>query len=176
MTVHRDEAWWRARAEREAGHNVSVGLLARDPQFAETSLPRTLEREQTRVAFGKFIELMRRNKGWTIEDLASKADLDIGDVVLIEDDVTVLPEPRAVYQLAKVFEIPQTNLMQVSGLSVPRDPNLRQETVRFAARSQSIEKLSDSEQDALVQFVSVLSRGVVESSGDQSDTEHKNEI
>jgi transcriptional regulator with XRE-family HTH domain len=119
---------------------------------------------------------MRRSKGWTVEELASEADLEIGDVLLIEDDLTVLPEPRAVYQLAKVFEIPQTNLMQISGLTVPRDAALSQETVRFAARSQSVEKLSDSEHLALEQFVAVLSRGIVESTGDQSDAEHKNQI
>src|ERR1035441_6807061 len=176
MNAHRDEKWWRARAEREAGHFVSAGPLAQDPQFEESSIPRPLEREQFRVAFGRFIELMQRSKGWTVEELASEADLEIGDVLLIEDDLTVLPEPRAVYQLAKVFEIPQTNLMQISGLTVPRDAALSQETVRFAARSQSVEKLSDSEHLALEQFVAVLSRGIVESTGDQSDAEHKNQI
>ena len=174
MATHRDETWWKARAQREEGHHIGAGSLALDPQFADTSRPQLVEREQTRVAFGKLIELMRRRKGWTVEELASEADLDIGDVLLIEDDLAVPPEPRAVYQLAKVFEIPQINLMQVSGLTVPRDPNLRQETVRFAARSQSVEKLSQSEHLALEQFVSVLSRATIESASDQSDTASTN--
>jgi transcriptional regulator with XRE-family HTH domain len=175
MATERDETWWRARAEREEGHFIAAGALAMDPDFASAFRPQLVEREQSRVAFGKFIELMRRSKGWTVEDLASEADLEIGDVLLIEDDLTVLPEPRTVYQLARVFKIPQTNLMQISGLSVPRDPNLRQETVRFAARSQSVEKLSDSEHLALEQFVSVLSRAAVESASDQSDSADEND-
>jgi len=162
MATHRDETWWKTRAQREEGHYIGAGSLALDPQFADTSRPQLVEREQTRVAFGKLIELMRRRKGWTVEELASEADL------------AVPPEPRAVYQLAKVFEIPQINLMQVSGLTVPRDPNLRQETVRFAARSQSVEKLSQSEHLALEQFVSVLSRATIESASDQSDTASTN--
>jgi HTH-type transcriptional regulator, competence development regulator len=72
MATHRDEAWWKARAQREEGHYIDAGPLALDSQFSETSRPQLVEREQTRVAFGKFIELMRRRKGWTVENQRPK--------------------------------------------------------------------------------------------------------
>ena len=110
MATERDETWWRARAEREEGHFIAAGALAMDPDFASAFRPQLVEREQSRVAFGKFIELMRRSKGWTVEDLASEADLEIGDVLLIEDDLTVLPEPRTV-RLSTRDESPADELL-----------------------------------------------------------------
>lgn len=157
--TERTESWWRERAEREKGFTVVAGAQRSEPPlvFAEVSgSGATQPKTDSLFAFGKLIELMRRSKGWTVERLASEADLDLADLVVIEDDHTALPEPRAVYQLAEVFKLPLTRLLQIAGLSQERDPALQRDTLRFAARSQSIAQLNEVEQRALDEFVTVL--------------------
>jgi hypothetical protein len=159
--AQRTEGWWRARAQREAGYIVHAGPERERPPFTPVDLQvegLSESKPDSLFAFGKLVELMRRSKGWTIERLACEADLDLVDLVVIEDDHTTLPEPRAVYQLAQVFELPQARLLQIAGLSRQRDPALQRDTLRFAARSQSIAQLSEDEQRALDEFVSVIAR------------------
>jgi HTH-type transcriptional regulator, competence development regulator len=154
----RSEGWWRERAERERGHLISAGPERTVPPFEPSDLQaHHLEgRPESSIAFGKLVELMRRSRGWSVERLASEADLDLADVVVLEDDHSVVPEPRAVYKLAEVFQLPQKRLMQVAGLSKEKDPALQTGTLRFAARAQSIAQLSEVEQNALNEFVTVI--------------------
>lgn len=157
--TQRTEGWWRARAEKEKGYTVFAGPARITPPFTRADIQAEgigESRPDSSFAFGKLIELMRRSKGWSVEKLASEADLDLADLVIIEDDHTALPEPRAVYQLAEVFQLPQSRLLQIAGLSKERDAALQRDTLRFAARSQSIAQLSEVEQRALDEFVTVL--------------------
>jgi hypothetical protein len=48
-------------------------------------------------------------------------------------------------------------MLQLSGNVIARDQTLGQEAVRFAARSESVEKLNKDEQRALEEFVKFLS-------------------
>ena len=77
---------------------------------------------------------------------------------MIESDVHYIPEPRTVYRLAQTFSVSQQRLMQLAGLSAANDSGLSQEAVKFAARSESIQKLSREENAALDAFIAVLSR------------------
>jgi hypothetical protein len=94
----------------------------------------------------------------SIEKLAELADVDMADIVCIEDDLHYVPEPRTVYRLAEIFSVPQQRLMQLAGLAVTADKTFREQAVRFAARSESTQKLSAEERAALEAFVSVLSK------------------
>lgn len=77
---------------------------------------------------------------------------------MIESDVHYIPEPRTVYRLAQTFSVSQQRLMQLAGLSAANDSGLSREAVKFAARSESIQKLSREENAALDAFIAVLSR------------------
>jgi transcriptional regulator with XRE-family HTH domain len=157
--TQRAEGWWRARAEREKGYTISAGPERIEPPFRHADVQGDTAagiRPDPFFAFGKLIELMRRSKGWTVERLANEADLDLADLVVIEDDHSVIPEPRAVYRLAEVFQLPQGRLLQIAGLSRERDPALQRGTLRFAAQSQSIAQLNEVEQSALDEFVTVI--------------------
>ncbi len=146
-----------ARLEMETAADVEAGIeppvanvvdvAGEVPQFAQDA----------NIAFGRFIRLMRRNRRLTLEKLAEDADVEINELVEIEDDSRHKPEPRTVFQLAKFFAVPTSKLMQLSGLSTPRDARLVHEAIRFAARSEPLEELNSSERAALEAFVSVLS-------------------
>lgn len=154
MKLERSKAWWIGRARREGDSVVGAGLVARDPAPESRSLAAV---EETRIAFGRFVHLMRRRRGYSMEQLAERADLDVSELLVIEDELHYVPGPRTVYKLAETFEVSQQRLMQLAGLAAANDACLRREAVRFAARSESIEKLTAEESAALEAFVAVLS-------------------
>ena len=74
----------------------------------------------------------------------------------IEGDARHRPEPRTVYQLANFFDVPSDGLLQIAGLTAPRDNRVVEEAVRFAARAEPITDLTREERAALEAFVAVL--------------------
>jgi transcriptional regulator with XRE-family HTH domain len=158
MRFERSKDWWMDRARREGDAIIGAGELAFDP--APNELPSeasTVAVEETRIAFGKFVNLMRRQLGLSMEGLAEAADLDAGDLLVIEEGRHGAPEPRTIYKLAQTFGVPQPPLMELAGLAVANDAGLQQEAVRFAARSEAVQKLTPEESAALDAFVAVLS-------------------
>jgi transcriptional regulator with XRE-family HTH domain len=158
MRLERSKDWWMARARCEGDAAVGAGLLAFDPAPEERpSSAQVTAAEDTRIAFGKFVNLMRRRRGFSMEQLAAEADLDASELLVIEDDVHYVPEPRTVFKLAQTFDVSQRRLMQLAGLAAANDVGFREEAVRFAARSESVQKLTPEESSALEAFVAVLS-------------------
>lgn len=158
MRLERSKDWWMARARREGDAAVGAGLLACDPAPEEhPSSTQGAAAEDTRIAFGKFVNLMRRRRGFSIEQLAEAADLEASELLVIEDDVHYIAEPRTVFKLAQTFDVSQRRLMQLAGLAAAKDVGFREEAVRFAARSESVQKLTPEESSALEAFVTVLS-------------------
>lgn len=171
MKIERTKEWWLSRARREGDAAVSAGLLALDPiglpeqqrqgggragGSSLKELPNTPN--EANIAFARFVELSRRERGMSVEKLAEQASLDVADIVNIEENYGHRPDPRTVYQLSAVFKVPQQRLMEIAGLTVANDDVLRQEAVRFAARSESVEKLTREQKAALNEFVAALSR------------------
>lgn len=159
MKIERSKEWWLARAKSEGDSPVGAGCLAFDLSALEPHavVPAQVV-EDVRLAFGKFVNLMRRRRNLSVEQLAAQANLDVSEVLVIEDDVRYTPEPRTVYQLAQFLGVPQRGMMQLAGLTTAKDADLRREAVRFAARSESVSKLTKDETSALEAFVSVLSQ------------------
>ena len=59
-------------AELEADEEIGVGLVAVDPTFDGASEQVTQSTESV-VAFGRFVSLMRRKRGLTVEKLADES-------------------------------------------------------------------------------------------------------
>jgi transcriptional regulator with XRE-family HTH domain len=158
MKINIPMEWSLRMARLEAGAEIGAGLLARDPVPDDEVGPagRT-PKEEPNIAFGRFVSLMRRRRGLTLEKLAEDADVEILDLVEIEADTRHRPEPRTVYQLANFFDVPRDGLLQIAGLTVPRNRRVVEEAVRFAARSEPVSELTDEERGALEAFVAVLS-------------------
>jgi len=157
MKLNRSKDWWLTRARREGDATIGAGALSLDAKPEPANLPSSLEAEETRIAFGRFVSLMRRRNGLTVERLAAAADLDASEILVIENGAHSAPEPRTIFQLARTFKLSQKRLMQLAGLSASKDALVRQEAVRFAARSESVEKLTAEENAALETFVTILS-------------------
>lgn len=158
MKLERSKEWWLTRARLEGDATVGAGLLALDANPDTHTGATPVATEEARLAFGKFVNLMRRRGGLSVERLAELAELDASEILVIEEDVHYVPEPRTVFRLAKTFEVPQPRLMQLAGLAAVSDAGLRREAVRFAARSEALQKLTPEEHAALTAFVAVLSQ------------------
>lgn len=148
--------WCLRMAQIGGDDEIGAGLVAADPTFDGEAMP-AVSTDELNVAFGRFVRLMRRNRGLTIEKLAETADVEITELVAIEDDTRHKPEVRTVYQLANFFDVSRPNLMQIAGLVVAQDNRLVSEAARFAARSDPVAALTPEERAALDAFVAVLS-------------------
>ncbi|MEI2806282.1 MAG: helix-turn-helix transcriptional regulator [Albidovulum sp.] len=157
MRIEITKEWCLKMARLETNTEISAGRLAFDPIFDDSQTTESKELEEPNIAFGRFVQLMRRKQGLTLERLADDADVEITELVEIEEDFRYKPQPRTVYQLANYFHVSRGNLLQVAGLTVPKNEQLFEEAVRFAARSEPVAALSPEENAALEAFVAVLS-------------------
>lgn len=147
-----------ANLETETGIDFVVGT----PQpsavpVAQMDAHSPVNALDTNLAFGRFVQLMRRNTNLSIERLANVTNVDLSEILEIEEDAHYVPEPRTVYNLATFFKVPLNRLMQLSRLSAANDERLVDEALRFAARSEPTRDLTKEEKAALMAFVSVLS-------------------
>ena len=158
MKVEISEEWCMRMAQLEGDAEIGAGRLAVDPVFdGEAASSATSDEEGPIIAFGRFVNLMRRHRGLSLEKLADNSDADMTDLVEIESDPHHRPEPRTVYRLANYFDVPHSGLLQMAGLATPKDATLFNEAVRFAARSEPTAALTPEEGAALESFVAVLS-------------------
>jgi HTH-type transcriptional regulator, competence development regulator len=138
---------------------VGAGRIAFDPKPEVEGAPvQALPIEAMQLAFGKLINFLRRKQSWSIEELARRAKVDAAELLLIEREVHRQAEPHTVFQLAQVFHLSFKSLQQLSGLAVVRNHEVVDEAVRFAASSDSIEKLTAEQTRAVEQFVAALNR------------------
>jgi transcriptional regulator with XRE-family HTH domain len=157
MKIEYTKEWCMRMAALEGDAAIGVGPFAVDPTFEYEPRAEPDVADTTNVVFGRFVRLMRRRHGLTVEKLAEDADVEVTELVEIEDDARHKPEPRTVFQLAHFFRVPEGNLLQIAGLTSPKDSKLFDEAIRFAARSDPVAQLTVEERAALEAFVAVLS-------------------
>lgn len=157
MKLNYEKEWFESRIEKEGSMEIGAGL----PPGGRAPVSTTPPEEgvlDTRIGFGRFVELWRRNKGWTAEKLAAAAGIDREEVLQIEYDVSCEAEPEAVLKLAEVFGVPSRALLDLAGLTEYRASILREKATRFASQSESTSALSDREREMLEAFLAALSK------------------
>ena len=160
MTEQQLERSAQALAELEEGCVVTAGSLDVESFYRkveDTKAQAAHGREPLLGVFSRVINMARRNHGWSIEELASKADVDPLEVFTIEEDLAEAPEPRVVSSLARALRLPAGKMMQLVGHITTLDPRVSGAAMRFAASSGSMEKLTRTERLALNDFVKALS-------------------
>jgi HTH-type transcriptional regulator, competence development regulator len=157
--------WIRQKAMEEEGFEVGAGFsMVDDPANVDLRLLDTSKQmieEQPEIEpyiFGCLVQLLRRDKGLSIMDLASKARIDPAELVAIEEKLEHEPKPRTVHQLAEFFGLPEKRLLELSNVTVTQDQSLREAAVRFAANAKNVMALNVDEHRALTEFVNALSK------------------
>jgi transcriptional regulator with XRE-family HTH domain len=156
MKLDHPKKWYEDRialeGDAEIGAGIPPGVRAKTPVKSKATPV------DTRIAFGTFVALWRRNRGWDVATLAAAAALDPRGIVEIERDPYYEPGPEVVRKLAGVFGLSPKPLLELAGLVKPKSPQLREAAVRFAARSESVAALNDREREAFEAFVSAISK------------------
>jgi transcriptional regulator with XRE-family HTH domain len=153
--------WSMRMALKELGQEIGAGTFGLEGVSTSTRAPTDATSEaatESRVVFSRFVELMRRKRGLTVEQLADTCGVEVADIICIEDESLAAIGPRTVYQLAKCFNVSDSKLMQIAGLKQAQDPSLATQGLRFAARSNSMASLTREEREALDQFVADLGK------------------
>jgi transcriptional regulator with XRE-family HTH domain len=160
MKLNYPKDWFERSAAVEGIAEIGAGLSAEfSPQDAVAAAPAAAPTPAvSNIPFGRFVALWRRNMGIDAEKFALQCGLDPEEIIEIEQDPTYEPEPSAVFKLAKVFNLPSRGLMEMAGLIEAKTSTLRQEAVRFAARSAPVANLHPSEKDALEAMVYALTK------------------
>lgn len=153
MKLTLSKEWFEKRIALEGDKETGAGTLALQEQAAPRA---SIVPIDTRIAFGTFVELSRRNRGWDAVKLAEAAGVDPEEILEIEHNPQSEPEPNAVYKLAHVFNVPVKALLELAGLIESRTPSLRTAAVRFAAHSESVAALNKHEREAFEAFVAVI--------------------
>ena len=109
--------------------------------------------------FSVFVKGKRNVLNYSLEELASKSDIDINELVQIENNLNYKPSMRTIYNLSQVFDVPHISLLRLSGLAETNENTLEKESMRFAARAEKIERLTKEEMRELEEFIGILARG-----------------
>mgnify|MGYP001171470693 CR=1 FL=1 len=151
--------WSQRMAQMELGQEIRAGNFGfKDVPASVQSRALSEAGAEPKVVFARFVELMRRKRGLTVEQLADACGIEVADLINIEDEDLTGLGPRTVYQLANWFEVSVSKLMQLAGLRDVEDATLAQQGLRFAARSNSMASLTTEEREALEEFVAGLGK------------------
>jgi len=134
---------------------VSVGGLAESLGMLETLPLQVAVPAIGAKAFAKLVEFWRRQRQLSVEDLAARAGLSEAEVLDAEEGDAV-PEPRVLYALSCVLKVSYEKLLHLTGHVMDRDQSVETAAIRFAARSESMERLNRQEEEALHEFILAL--------------------
>ncbi|WP_158790581.1 helix-turn-helix transcriptional regulator [Granulicella sp. L60] len=169
--------WLAAKAKEEDGVQLSVGgwiselsstftshgepkpseplALAADKRDSteKLSAPQAaIETSPALPVFGQFLNLSRREKGWSVQQLAGKLNVEPESLVRLENGQP--PQPMLVSKIAKVFELPPKSLLQIAGHATA-EKTVADAAFAFAARSNT-RPLDAEQRAALKEFVKAL--------------------
>ena len=112
--------------------------------------------ETLHFVFQRVIRDLRIEAGLSVDELTKKLGVNKDEILQMEWDSNYHPSPLILFSLSKFYKIPQRKLAMLAGVITSCPTELRQEASKFAANSESFEKLSREEKKALDAFVKVL--------------------
>jgi len=114
--------------------------------------------ENIKHIFQIVIKKLRLKHNLTVEELARKLDVGKNDILELELNSDYRPAPLILYKLSNFFDIPQSSLNLLAGATKEIPPDFTEEASRFAAQSDSFEKLTSEERKILDSFVLFLKK------------------
>ena len=147
--------WCLHMSSLEEGSTPGSGLLAMRPTLAKSENGKN---EETRIVLSKYLNMARRNKGLSVEELADAIDVEVSEVLSIENNIFYQPAVRTIWKLSEYFNVSQEKMMMISGLTNAKNDEFEEEAVRYAARSAAVNELSDVEKIALDSIAAILGK------------------
>ena len=144
-----------AGTEEDLDALAAGGKAAADRAIAEVTGAASVE--DLHRGLGALIQMLRRSKRLSVDELAENARIAASELRRIEHDPKFDPSPRTIFQLEQYFNLNERSLVILSG-AMHVDNNIREEAVRFAASSEDIQELTKEERKLLNHFVKFLSK------------------
>ena len=132
---------------KAVNNRIKISYVADNPQA-----------ENMRYAFQIVMKKLRMRKNLSVEEIAEKLDARVEDIYALERSYTYRPAPMMLYKLSQFFEVPQSSLNVLAGATTDVPPKLDEEASRFAAQSESFEKLTQEEKKILDDFITFLKK------------------
>jgi transcriptional regulator with XRE-family HTH domain len=122
-----------------------------------TQAPEYVERgESLTMAFGTLIRLKRRESRLSVQQLASKLDVELEEIRNVEHDPHYRARPRTIILFAKFFDLPPSELIKLAGVVAVNDGVFQEKALKFAAHSDDVGGLDKDERELLNSFVRFL--------------------
>lgn len=138
-----------------AAGGTSLEELRQDAE-ARTVTPEVLAEVPSEI--GKVVRFVREQRGWSRDELAELADLDGVEITRIETVADYNLAPRTVVNLANVCGFSTFRFQQLANhVSIHNYHSDDVQSVRFAARSKSVGRVTQEELHAVSMLVAVLS-------------------
>jgi len=124
---------------------MTVVMTAKDPEVGGM-----------RHAFRLVVQMLRRRRGLTIDELAQRADIDRDEIVAMERNNACRPSPLTLHKLCSFFAIPERRMLVLAGAVKETPQAFSERASRFAAQSESFAGLTKEEKKVLDEFVQFL--------------------
>lgn len=157
MRFERSKEWWLSRIAKEADGFIGAGRLP--PETVGDGASASSDHSEA-ASFGELVHLLRRREGLSVDKFAEAVDIEVSEAQAIEEDPYYRAEARTVWRIARVYDLPQTELNELAGVVVANDVEPFLEPQRYAARSELCTKLSDAEVTLLNLVVTVIKERV----------------
>ena len=143
------------RIAEALNQRLTVAMTARDPQASPIE-----------SIFPQVAQMLRRDRGLTVDELATKTNLNSVELRAIERQAGYRPSPRTIHRLSEFYEIPQRALAALAGAFRDLPLVLREHAAEFAARSESVAALTAEEKAELEDFIGALRKSGNEATDD----------
>jgi transcriptional regulator with XRE-family HTH domain len=167
MKLNITKEWLERKLTEALDTNASAG---RSDDQALDELKKDVERRtvsptvfvEARTQLGMVIRFIREERGWSRQELADIATMDLEEIVALETSEAYEPTPRAVSYLADALGLSKDRLKELVGFVRKRPVLLgkreaaNDREIRFAAKSKKLGELTDEQYEAVRALVEVL--------------------
>lgn len=157
MKLHFSRDWLRSRISSDPDVEVEACSALCVP-LAEAPEVVMVERNvvQLRLALGVLVRQLRMREQLSVAELARKAQISEDELRSVEHDPHYTAKPYLLFQLSEFFDVPLTKLSQMAGATHAVNRSLYNDAVKYAARSDELDSLTDEERRDLDAFVALL--------------------
>lgn len=164
MKLHFTDEWLRKSIasdpdfEPEIGRPLVDAALADEIARGKVAVMPERNVVQLRIALGTFVHQLRQRDALTLHELALRADVSEDELRLVETNPSYTASPRLIHKLSSVFGVSLNNLYQMTGSTNTVARRLYNEAVRYAAHSEDLSPLTDTQRQLLDAFVASLNQ------------------
>lgn len=157
MKLHFSRDWLRSKISSDPDVEVEACSAFR---ALPSAVPEVIMAErnvvQLRLALGVLVRQLRMRERLSIAELARKTQISEDELRSVEHDPHYTAKPYLLFQLSEFFDVPLTKLSQMAGATHAINRSLYNDAVRYAARSDDLDSLTDEERRDLDAFVALL--------------------